>query len=123
MNWKTLLVALLLPYWLAASNLPVEVHFLDMGIPQAQQQAAQLNKPLLVYFSASWCMPCQWMDSNTFSDAGLASFINANYIAVKVDMDEVRGSREMDEHQVKSLPTLLVFSASGTLLARQESSI
>jgi|GEM_PF-1128112 len=123
MNWKALIFTLLLPCWLGAAPTPAGLPFLDMNIREAQLRAAQLNKPVFVYFSASWCMPCQWMEKNPFMDAGLISLVSAHYIAIKVDADDVQGAIDIDQYQVLKFPTMLIFSASGKILARQERSV
>lgn len=123
MNWKVLLVLLLTPCWLAASNSAGKIEFLNMRLPEARQQAAQLNKPLLVYFTASWCMPCQWMETNTFQNAALIDYTNQNFLAVKVDVDDEEGGYEMGRHNITILPTIMIFNAGGQLLVKQERSI
>ncbi len=52
------------------------------------ERAEREGKPVLLDIGASWCHWCHVMDDGTYGDSEIASFINMNYIAVKVDRDE-----------------------------------
>jgi thioredoxin-related protein len=94
--------------------------FQTLSIERGQQRAAYEQKLLLVHFSASWCMPSQWMKDNTFSDPGVHQYLRQHYLAIEVDVDLPEGYQEKEQFQVNTLPTLLVFSASGRLLEKTE---
>lgn len=98
-------------------------HFLHGKLADIQTLASQENKLLLVHFSASWCMPCQWMEKNTFTDSDVANFLQDNYLSLKIDIDDPVGFREKEALQVTLLPSLFIFNASGTLLGRYEESM
>ncbi|MBK6948083.1 MAG: thioredoxin family protein [Haliscomenobacter sp.] len=124
MNLKltTLLVAL--PFLGNAADPPTEgIQFLSVRLREAREQAVKQNKPLVAHFTASWCMPCQWMEKNTFTDYALASFINKEFVAVKIDVDEQSGLQDKEAFQVNYLPTLLVFDAAGELVGRFQESM
>lgn len=76
-----------------------------------------------VHFTARWCMPCRWMEENTFADPELAAYVQANYLAVRMDIDEPYGLKCKEDYDVKLLPTLLVFNTRGELLSRREASM
>lgn len=94
--------------------------FQELSIERGQQRAALEQKLLFVHFSASWCMPSQWMEKNTFSDPTIQQYLQEHYLAIKVDVDLPKGHADRETYQVNTLPTLLVFSASGKLLERIE---
>jgi thioredoxin-related protein/cell division septation protein DedD len=97
--------------------------FVMNNIPVAQEQAAHENKLLLVQFTARWCTPCQMMEQNTWTNPDLIDFMSENCVAAKVDIENFDGMTYTKDHNVKSVPTLLVFSADGRLLGRYENSI
>ena len=53
----------------------------------AQAESKQTGKPLFLYFTATWCGPCQSLKSTTWADPGVASAL-ANYIPTKLDVDD-----------------------------------
>jgi uncharacterized protein YyaL (SSP411 family) len=55
--------------------------------PEAWEIAKQLDRPVLLDLGAVWCGWCNLMDRESYNRPDLAAFINANFIAVKVDYD------------------------------------
>jgi protein disulfide-isomerase len=53
----------------------------------AKQEAAAANKPLLVYFTATWCGPCQSMARDVWPQPQVATALGS-VIPVKIDVDE-----------------------------------
>ncbi len=117
------LAALAFAWSLALSHVRADVQFISRPLPVVKDMAAQEGKLYFVHFTARWCMPCRWMEENTFADPELAAYVQANYLAVRMDIDEPYGLRCKEDYDVKLLPTLLVFNARGELLGRQEASI
>lgn len=113
---------LLCPYWAAAT--PAEpIHFIEADLATVQQRAAREGKPYFVHFTASWCMPCRWMETHTFTDAALADYVNERYIAVQMDFDakETAGCKQL--YKVTTLPSILIFNSAGELIDRRETSL
>jgi uncharacterized protein len=55
--------------------------------PDAFKRARELNRPILLDMGAVWCGWCDLMDRESYSRPELAGFVNANFVAVKVDYD------------------------------------
>src|SRR5438309_6772870 len=53
----------------------------------AKQEAAVGNKPLLLYFTATWCDPCQAMARDVWPQPQVAKALQA-VVPVEVDCDE-----------------------------------
>lgn len=71
-------------YLQRAVNQPVDWH--PWGA-EAFAQAAKLHRPVLLDVGAIWCAFCTTMDKESYTNPQLATFINANFVAVKVDFD------------------------------------
>ncbi|MFK7936900.1 MAG: thioredoxin family protein [Saprospiraceae bacterium] len=104
-------------------NLVSKIRFVKNNLDQVKRKAETENKPFFVDFTASWCMPCRWMDETTFSDPNLTEFINKNYLAVKVDVDDFDGYAYKQQYNIKMLPSIMVFSPEGEVVARYQESM
>lgn len=51
------------------------------------EAAQEMDKPALLSISAVWCYWCHVMDETTYSDPGVARFVNENFVPVLVDND------------------------------------
>jgi hypothetical protein len=64
-----------------------EIHWRHWG-PDAFQEAAREDKPILLAISAVWCHWCHVMDETSYSDEQVISLINDRYVPVRVDNDQ-----------------------------------
>lgn len=94
-----------------------------ISFSSAKQKAAREGKILLVDFTATWCMPCRWMDETTFSDRQVLSYLRENYVSIKVDIDDFDGFALKQQYKVSSLPTMIFFSSDGRQVDRVEEGI
>jgi thioredoxin-related protein len=54
----------------------------------AKDMQAKQGKGLYLYFYADWCHYCKKMESETLKDQGIAGYINANYVPVRINGDK-----------------------------------
>lgn len=120
---KTVLLILLLPVFALANPANYQVNFIEGKLSSIQKRAAQEGKLYLIHFTAEWCMPCQWMEKNTYTDPELASYINANFLPYKVDIDDTEGYNYKEKFSILLLPSVLIFNSSGELLDKFEESL
>jgi len=99
------------------------VEFSSTNFEEVKQQARANNRPYFAYFTASWCMPCRMMDETTWQDPNLAEYIDKNYYAAKIDVDNFDGYAYKEEFKVVAYPTIMLFQPDGTFMKRIEGSI
>jgi uncharacterized protein YyaL (SSP411 family) len=51
--------------------------------------ARELDRPILLSIGADWCHWCHVMDRRSYADPAIAAFINAHFVPIKVDRDEL----------------------------------
>jgi thiol:disulfide interchange protein len=87
-------------------------------VAAAVADGAREKKPVLLYFTASWCGPCQRMKGATWSDAEVEAKLKG-YVPVKVDIDRERATAE--SYQIDAVPTFVVLDAQGNTTKRATS--
>ena len=80
-------------------------------VPAARAESKELGKPLLLYFTASWCGPCQQMKRTTWGVAAVDQRLRADYVPVKIDVDVNPGMALL--YEVQQVPTVIVLDEEG----------
>lgn len=121
MNRQFILPLLLLPYWVVAAQGSV-INF-TTNPTEAQSRAMREGKLYFVHVTATWCIPCQWMEEHTFVNETLVDFVEDHYLAVQIDFDDPNATIYKKRFRITALPSLLVFNEKGELLDRYEASL
>jgi thiol:disulfide interchange protein DsbD len=83
------------------------------------QGALSTGKPIILDFRADWCAACRELESQTFVDPRVARELE-KFVLLKIDLtgSDIPGDQERakDRYQVRGLPTILFFTASGAEL-------
>jgi thiol:disulfide interchange protein DsbD len=89
------------------------------GEQQAVAAARASGRPLLLDFSADWCIPCHELEVQVFSDNDVQRELN-RFTVGKVDCtedtDEVTAVKE--KYDAKTLPTVVVLDRAGKVTVR-----
>ncbi len=87
--------------------------FTDLTFEDAKTKAAAQDKLLIVDGTAEWCGPCKQMDKTTWVDPNVVEWIEANAIAIQVDVDHQRETAR--ELKINAMPTIIAFRGEDEL--------
>ncbi|MES2317976.1 MAG: thioredoxin family protein [Pseudomonadota bacterium] len=88
------------------------------GNPDAAfAKAAAQALPLLLYWGAAWCPPCNRIRASVFERADFQALAPA-FVALHVDGDSAGAQQLAERFHVRSYPTLIVFRPDGTEITR-----
>jgi len=79
------------------------------------EAALETGKPVLLDFTAEWCMPCKMLASQVIDNPEYAELMK-EFAVVRVDIDEQADLAS--RYRVRGIPDLRILSASGEELAR-----
>ena len=83
---------------------------------QAKEQSEQSGKPIIHFFTATWCSPCQIMKRTVWADEEVAAVVNDNFIPLMVYADDAEMAGLFTRYQIGATPATLITDSSGTVL-------
>ena len=76
------------------------------------------DKIILVDFETDWCVWCDRLDKDTYTDQGVMEFAEKNLISIKIDAEKNDGPEQKKKYRVRGYPTILLLDPSGNELDR-----
>jgi len=89
----------------------------DADIERAFAQARAERKPVLLYWGATWCPPCNQLKATFFNRQDFAA-LSKNFVAVHVDGDRPGAQKLGRRFKVSGYPTVVLFTAEGAEITR-----
>lgn len=86
------------------------IEFQHLNFSQALEKARAENKLVFIDVFAVWCGPCKFLTSEVFTDEALGDYINAHFIAIKIDGEKADGPDLMLQYDISAYPTMLFIS-------------
>jgi thiol:disulfide interchange protein len=85
------------------------------NVDDAITAAQQKGKPILAYFTADWCGPCQQFKKDVLTDGNVKSTLESKYVLVKIDLTQGTGesARVAQKLGIRSIPTFITYNADG----------
>ena len=113
---KKFAVLLLLTAGVALASswlMPREIIDWRSDLPAARAESRATRKPIVLYFTASWCEPCQRMKKTTWADANVKDALS-RFVPVKIDIDQHADLAQ--QYGVKSIPRLILLDDAGAAM-------
>jgi protein disulfide-isomerase len=92
---------------------PKELVPWQSDLAAARRQATVTNKPVLAYFTAEWCGPCQQMRRAVFTDRAVAAAAQ-KVLPVRIDID--RQPAVARQFHIDAVPTFVLLDPNGNVL-------
>lgn len=85
----------------------------------AQTQAAENNKPMILYFSGKWCSPCRIMKREVWANDEVAETVNAEYVPVMIDVGDPNSANLLKQYGVNAAPITIITDSNGNVLRQR----
>jgi len=82
----------------------------------AKRQAAKADKPILLSFTANWCVPCRVMKRQVWADPQVMQLVNAEFVPVAIDVGDPKNAEVMDAYNIQGPPVTIVCNSQGQAL-------
>jgi thiol:disulfide interchange protein len=91
----------------------------DASLIDVIDQAIEEDKLVFLDIYTDWCLPCQVMDDEVFSDDDLGDYISSNFINFKVNAEKGYGPNIATLYGVQGFPSLIFLDQNGRILEQK----
>ena len=84
--------------------------------PSAVASAAQLGKPIIIDFTASWCVNCKAIEHDVFESPAVALTLASGFVTLRADLTQFGSPASValeKQYGFGSLPTIVILDPSG----------
>lgn len=116
--WLTFLVVSLAYAWYSFYVPPNRIAWAD-NYTAAHQQATESGKPMILFFTGEWCVPCRIMKREVWADEQVLAAVNVAFIPVTIDVDDPEEAATMSRYGVGNTPTTIITDSGGGVLQQR----
>ena len=121
--WLTMLVVSLGYAWYCFYVPKNDIAWADT-YPAGKQMAATSGKPMVLFFTGEWCVPCRIMKRTVWADEEVEAIVNAGFTPILIDMGKTNTSSEaLGQHKIRTTPTTIIADAEGNVLEQVNGAI
>lgn len=91
----------------------------DASLIDVIDRAIEEDKLVFLDIYTDWCLPCQVMDEEVFSDTELGNYISDNFISFKVNAEKGYGPNIATLYGIQGYPALLFLDQHGRILEQK----
>ena len=113
--WLTFLVVSLAYAWYSFYVPANSIAWAD-NHASAEQRAADSGKPMILYFTGEWCVPCRIMKRQVWADEQVTASVNAQFIPVAIDVDNPDNAAVLARYDVGGAPVTIITDPQGNAL-------
>ncbi|MCF8067281.1 MAG: thioredoxin fold domain-containing protein [Desulfobacterales bacterium] len=107
-------VTVLITFLFALPSFAEEKQITWYGYEAGMAKGLKEKKKAFIYFHADWCMYCGAMESQTFADQSVISYLGKNFISIEVDSDFNKPVAK--QYNVRGLPHVVFISEAGEII-------
>ena len=112
--WLTILVVSLPYAWYSFYVPSNDIAWTD-DYAAAQQEAADSGKPVILYFTGTWCVPCRIMKRQVWADEEVMKLVKSRFIPVSIDVDNPDNAAVMTRYEIGGPPVTIVIGPQGNV--------
>lgn len=115
----SIIALMLICFYSFSQNKSKGMKFEKTNLDEAIVKAQKLNKLVFVDCYTKWCLPCQRMAKEVFTNPEVGEFYNKHFVNVKIDMESKEGEKIQRKFKIEGFPTLLYLDYNGKLIMRK----
>ena len=94
------------------------INFLEINHSEVLEKAKEEKMNVMLYFYLETCTMCDSMGKITFEDSGVATFVNDNFLAIKINTRSAEGMRANRIYQIRNHPGIIFLDSESNEVHR-----